>query len=190
MVSPSRTTRTYAIPSPFPSILWLHACPRSLNTSSYIHTHVHIYRVVAGLDAEYQDGTLSVKAQVTNHRPSSRRASFKLEALLYEDSETGPLTGKATVNTSTTEAVVDVELSIPVKTPRKWTAETPNLYTLVLALSVPEKPGAIVQAEGCRVGFRYVLYVIGERVDGTIVGVFVVCVCRRCYWIVEKRQEC
>ena len=39
-----------------------------------------------------------------------------------------------------------------VKNPSKWTAETPNLYTLVLTLN--DADGKVVEADSCRVGFR------------------------------------
>ena len=37
---------------------------------------------------------------------------------------------------------------------KKWSAETPNLYTLVLTLH--DASGKVVEAESCRVGFRKV----------------------------------
>jgi beta-galactosidase len=45
-------------------------------------------------------------------------------------------------------------LSAEVQSPRLWTAETPNLYRLVLALK--DGAGAIVESVGCDVGFREV----------------------------------
>ncbi len=39
-----------------------------------------------------------------------------------------------------------------VKNPAKWTAETPNLYTLVLTLN--NERGEVVESESCAVGFR------------------------------------
>lgn len=47
-----------------------------------------------------------------------------------------------------------VALSLQVAGVRKWSAEAPNLYTLVLTLSVPGNPEA--QSESTRVGFRVV----------------------------------
>jgi len=67
-------------------------------------------------------------------------------------------------------------------TVRLWTAETPNLYTLVISLEVPttndssSRDGtgatafAVKQAESCRVGFRTVdihdgaVHVNGKRI--------------------------
>jgi beta-galactosidase len=58
-----------------------------------------------------------------------------------------------------------------------WTAETPNLYTLTLSLTVedPQHNNGVVQAESCRVGFRTVSVEGGQvRVNGrpiTVCGI-------------------
>ncbi|GAB5035510.1 beta-galactosidase [Nannochloropsis oceanica] len=142
------------------------------------------YTAVARLDSHYQDGHLDVTAQVSMHGLSA--GSFQVQALLYEDSENGPLVGKAAVvksvtstfpprsssfsSSSSSSSTVEVFVSIPIKNPRKWTGETPNLYTLVLTLSTegaggggeggstaPTRPPSVLQqAESCRIGFRTV----------------------------------
>jgi beta-galactosidase len=43
-------------------------------------------------------------------------------------------------------------LEARVKNPAKWTAETPNLYTLVLTLN--DENGNVVEADSCKIGFR------------------------------------
>ena len=43
-------------------------------------------------------------------------------------------------------------LEATVKNPAKWTAETPNLYTLVLTLN--DTNGNVVEADSCKIGFR------------------------------------
>src|SRR5690606_13684603 len=45
-------------------------------------------------------------------------------------------------------------LAADVKSPRLWTAETPNLYRLVLSLK--DDRGNVIEAMGCDVGFREV----------------------------------
>ncbi len=42
--------------------------------------------------------------------------------------------------------------NIPVNSPKKWSAETPNLYTLVLSLK--DKKGNVVESKSTKVGFR------------------------------------
>ena len=43
-------------------------------------------------------------------------------------------------------------LEAKIKDPAKWTAETPNLYTLVLTLN--DENGNVIEADSCRIGFR------------------------------------
>ncbi len=43
-------------------------------------------------------------------------------------------------------------LEAKIKNPAKWTAETPNLYTLVLTLN--DQNGNMIEADRCQVGFR------------------------------------
>ena len=43
-------------------------------------------------------------------------------------------------------------LEAKIKNPAKWTAETPNLYTLVLTLN--DENGNVVEADSCQLGFR------------------------------------
>jgi beta-galactosidase len=43
-------------------------------------------------------------------------------------------------------------LEARIKNPAKWTAETPNLYTLVLTLN--DESGNVLEADSCQIGFR------------------------------------
>ena len=49
---------------------------------------------------------------------------------------------------------IDLHLQKKVENPAKWTAETPNLYTLVLTLSNPD--GRELEHLSCKIGFRQV----------------------------------
>lgn len=49
-----------------------------------------------------------------------------------------------------------VTLTIPVKSPKKWTAETPNLYDLQITLSSSSAGGKVLQKIHHRIGFRQV----------------------------------
>ena len=46
----------------------------------------------------------------------------------------------------------DVKLSVKVAKPAKWSAEKPDLYTLVLSLK--DENGRLLETESCKVGFR------------------------------------
>jgi beta-galactosidase len=106
------------------------------------------YRVVAGAD-----GTLKVRARVRG-AATKDLSSYRISAQLYR--------GDAAVFPRALEAAVGVpdqmgefaEVSASVADVRRWSAEEPNLYRLVLSLR--DASGATVDCEACQVGFRTV----------------------------------
>lgn len=105
------------------------------------------------LDAEYKDATLRAAVDVQTHNDA------KLTLTLSELQENGgAVIGSVEAAISPNDTKVD--LSLPVSNPRKWTAETPNLYCVELSLNSDSgRPCAVKQ----RVGFRKV-----EILDGLL----------------------
>ncbi|MHC4874216.1 MAG: glycoside hydrolase family 2 TIM barrel-domain containing protein [Planctomycetota bacterium] len=58
----------------------------------------------------------------------------------------------ALVSGSFREDYYECEISVPVKGPKKWSAEQPNLYTLIVTLY--NVKGKAVEFTSCRIGFR------------------------------------
>jgi beta-galactosidase len=121
------------------------------------------FRVVTTLDNRYEDADLLIEAQVTR---VPNMAAYSVESMLFDAA------GKPVFDQPLTASVNELrpyqmgkigwaQVSQRVKNPLKWTAETPNLYTLVLTLKDPH--GQAVDFESCRVGFRQV-----EIKDGII----------------------
>jgi beta-galactosidase len=114
--------------------------------------HVYDFGVVADLDDEYRDGLLRIEAKVTSAF-GDKLGAHTLEAVLYDrdgkEVLTAPLTAAVDLDGA---AERSVQLSARVASPLKWSAESPNLYTLVLALK--DASGRLVEAVSCRVGFR------------------------------------
>lgn len=126
------------------------------------------FTVRTELDADYRDAELAIDVKLDADQPldgwTVRAELFDAEgkAVLAE-----PLRhdAKPTLNLDNDAAVL-VErtpqrgvgpfgwLRTTIKSPRLWTAETPDLYRLVLSLV--DADGAVVQATGCDVGFREV----------------------------------
>jgi beta-galactosidase len=96
--------------------------------------HIRDFEVTTELDSALRDATLKVKAEAS---------AGTLHAELLDAS------GKAVAQGSGA-----AEISMPVANPAKWTAETPNLYTLLLTLK--DARGATVEVIPQRVGFRKV----------------------------------
>lgn len=122
----------------------------------YLYTapdiHIYDFHVVAGLDQNYEHGTLSVKSRIHNYSESDH-SSITLEAQLY-DEERNPvwknvLSEQVSIGTKSEEVT---ELGAEVSSPKKWSAEFPQLYTLVLELKDLE--GKTLQYISSKVGFR------------------------------------
>ena len=117
-------------------------------------THMRDFRVVTDLDSDYRDARMNVTVEIANYA-DSRSGELAVELTLY-DRLNEPVFDRP----ARKEARVDgggettLEFGIDVANPLKWSAEHPNLYTLVLTLK--DSYGAVVEAERCRVGFREV----------------------------------
>lgn len=94
--------------------------------------HIRDFSVKTILDKQYRDATLAVTTSVHNYS-TTLAAARDLQVKLYKD---GRLvnTGQVKVPALQPGEEKNVTLSIPVKQPEKWTAETPALYTTVLQL--------------------------------------------------------
>ena len=105
---------------------WLYAQPRQ---------HIQDIRVTPDLDAQYQNGTLTVDVRTTG-------SQVNLSLLDAEGREVASAVAKGK------QPVV-----LQVSSPNKWTAETPYLYTLRATLT---SGGKTLQVVPVRVGFRKV----------------------------------
>ncbi|MBS1854255.1 MAG: DUF4981 domain-containing protein [Acidobacteria bacterium] len=114
--------------------------------------HLRDFEIHTNLDDQYRDATLTVQATVAN--ASGKAAPVTVTAALFD--ATGAAVGKpATVTVepgANAEAAGD--LAIPVTNPRKWSAEDPYLYKLLL--TVKSASGAVLEVVPQNVGFRRV----------------------------------
>jgi beta-galactosidase len=109
--------------------------------------------VKGDLDDNYTNGKLTVDVDVKNHAQGLRSGSYRLSYMLYDGDQ--KVVAKETVKANIHKKS-DLKLSFEkeIDNPLKWTAETPNLYSLVLLLEdVKGKNKEIVSA---KVGFRKV----------------------------------
>ena len=130
---------------------------RTVSLTSTAKVQVRDFRVFPDLDAEYKDGTLRVEADLRNlsrKKAKGYTLSYSLYAnRLYSD-ENSPVEGvTGTVKVEelekgdSTSAVV----TIPVSNPKKWSAESPNRYTLVGQLK--DGKGRTVETFSTSIGF-------------------------------------
>jgi beta-galactosidase/beta-glucuronidase len=124
---------------------------RDVTLFSLPRLHLWDYDVRTALDADYRDATLETTVTVRNTAQDAVSGLTVTATLLDDASEI-----------ARTEAAFDVPgsgetvilLQQPIADPAKWTAETPNLYTLLLTLR--DDAGRVLQTERTRVGFRTV----------------------------------
>jgi len=103
-------------------------------------SHVRDFSIVTELDAQYQDATLKVSAEILNPTGS-------IEVVLVDPQS--KLIGSTRAAAST-----NVTLNIAVKAPVKWSAENPVLYTALISLK--NTSGKTIEVIPQRVGFRTV----------------------------------
>lgn len=124
--------------------------------------HIRDFFALPDLDEQYQDATLSLRVQVRNYmtEPSDSAA---VEAVLYD------LMGRRIDDTEMSLTHYrqypgqdsEFKMTMSVKNPLKWTAETPHLYRLVISLK--DDDGRLIETVGCNVGFKKV-----EIIDGAV----------------------
>ncbi|TCP67630.1 beta-galactosidase [Sphingomonas sp. PP-CE-1G-424] len=117
--------------------VYLMAAPKARIRDLFVH---------AGLDAAYRDGVLSTEIAVT---PATTALTARMTLM---DGNRTLLTKAVRVAPGTAERTVTLGGTIPGVKP--WSAETPNLYTLLVELVGAD--GKIVQATPQRIGFRTV----------------------------------
>ena len=113
--------------------------------------HLRDWEVRTDLDEKYRDAVLSVGLELKNQ--ASKNLSGTAELTLLDDK------GKAVCRMRGAGKVpagqpLRLNLSARVSNPAKWTAETPNLYSLLIELK--DSGGALTETFCTHVGFREV----------------------------------
>jgi beta-galactosidase len=105
--------------------------------------------VKADLESTYKDGSLHVNVEFSSLKKELNN-SYKAAIQLYDANNKLVLEQSKNI----TEVIQSSDFNAKVKSPLKWTAETPNLYTLVISLK--DKAGKLIEATSSKVGFRKV----------------------------------
>lgn len=118
--------------------------------------HIRDFEVSCDLDEDYQDAVLSIISRVRNYSDESCK-NLKMEVSLLDagGSPVGPLvlmTGSTPYISPGAESTIKMKTGV--SNPLKWSAEKPNLYTVILRLR--DASDRIVEIERCNFGFRKV----------------------------------
>lgn len=126
--------------------MWkLSGIERSISLIARPKIAVQDFFVKAGLDSTYQHGTLNLHVQLS--QPSSSPSAQALQVKLVDEA-----TGKTIFSKKEKLSQKEFRFQTTVSNVRKWNAETPNLYTLVMT-QLDEK-GRTIEAIAHPVGFR------------------------------------
>lgn len=113
--------------------------------------HLQDFRYVTDLDDSYANATLTVSANLERYMPITNDG-YNLKAEVYDNNKNqissidfGSISIKDVSN-------AEIANSVSVANPNLWSAEDPNLYTLVMVLSDPN--GNMIETESCNLGFR------------------------------------
>ncbi len=123
-------------------------------------SQIRDYFFTTDLDATYTDAKANVKVRVEN---SHLISEGQIEAKIMDGSTVIAQTSSQVQSPASSASFAELSLDMEVKNPLKWSAETPNLYDLVLTLK--DKKGNVVDIRGGKVGFREV----GIRSDGALI---------------------
>jgi beta-galactosidase len=118
--------------------VWLHARPK---------TFIRDYYARSSLINDYSDGLLNLTVELANY--DRKPAVVRLEAGLYDgDTKIFGETREAEGVDST--ALLEFKAEVP--DVRRWSAESPSLYTLVLTIA--DNRGRVLESISSRIGFR------------------------------------
>jgi len=112
-------------------------------------THVFDFQLKSGLDPLYKDGVFN--ADITLRNLGKTASNITVEAKLM-DGSTKLLEFSKKANVTTGNQSISFDGKLP--NVKKWSAETPNLYQLVI--TTKDDAGKILESLGCQVGFRNV----------------------------------
>ena len=114
--------------------------------------YIRDYFVLADLDENYKNGKFSIDVDINNKATKFKAKDYVLELSLFDkDNKTLLISESLPVNINKLEKV-SLHFEKTIDNPEKWTAETPNLYKLVLQLK--DKNKNVTEAVGCKIGFR------------------------------------
>ncbi|HJZ38760.1 MAG TPA: glycoside hydrolase family 2 TIM barrel-domain containing protein [Bacteroidales bacterium] len=121
----------------------------------YATPNVHMvdYFVQTDLINNYADAVLSVTVDLKNYFPAFRSGDYSAEMKLTDKENKTVASEKLKVPINLKETA-QITFTKEIPAPAKWTAETPNLYQLVLTLK--DKSGNETEVIGSKIGFREV----------------------------------
>ncbi|RLD74423.1 MAG: beta-galactosidase, partial [Bacteroidetes bacterium] len=127
---------------------------RDVYLFSTAKVHIRDFFVQTELDENYKNAQLKIDIELKNYS-DKKYNNYSIEALLLENDGKNLAKPIQKLNIVIPQNdKVNISLSQFVNSPKKWTAETPNLYQLVLVLK--NKKGKVVECAETKFGFKKV----------------------------------
>jgi beta-galactosidase len=111
--------------------------------------HIRDFFAKTELDSEYIDGILNLEVEVINY--SDENVSKSVDVQIFDDNSQLIFNDQANVKEIKSGDKLTLKINGIIKSVNKWTAETPNLYSLVLLLKDNEEIEEVVTH---KIGFR------------------------------------
>ncbi len=118
-------------------------------------TYIRDFFILGGLDDNYVDGDLEIRIEVTDSGNELSTGNYSIGFQLFDPD------GNIVFSETPSEPLnfgpdnsAETVFKRNFNNPSKWTAETPNLYTVVLLLK--DKNDNVIETVSCRTGFRIV----------------------------------
>ena len=133
---------------------WMAGIYRDVYLYATPQVYIADFSATTALDADYRDAELVVKVKLGGEQAAL--AGYGVTAVLYDEGEQICFEGRGAFlfDSKAHLSVSAVTVAGQVENPAKWTAETPNLYTLVVLLERPD--GIVTQAVSHQIGFRQI----------------------------------
>lgn len=129
---------------------WLCGIYREVFLYAEPKTCLRDFYVKTDLDEEYKDSELSLDGYIKNYNSEKKTVRFQASILSDTGKETPIGEGETEIAPGETATI---KLSQFIKNPKKWSAEQPNLYKLVMAISSNHE---IIAAKTHNIGFKKV----------------------------------
>ncbi len=113
--------------------------------------HIYDYFVHTGLKNKYKDGVLKVEYKTVDFSGKTKKpGNLIIKTFLYDQDSVLVASADAAVVFNGDTATSKIEMTV--KEVKKWSAEKPNLYTLVARLQTAK--GKTMETVGSKIGFR------------------------------------
>jgi beta-galactosidase len=111
------------------------------------------FTIVGDLDAAYKNGIFSAEVDIRNFA-AAKSGAYQVEVTLLDEQQKPVLSKKLSVKEIAAKKEKTVSFAANIKTPKQWSAEFPNLYTVSIELK--DDKGKTLEFAGCKTGFRKV----------------------------------